>query len=69
MTEPILDSAGIMAGVRQGEAAGVPSMCGWILRPMPASLPSRSIMDWKPRLANGAPRSDVNTNAHGGGFH
>jgi Collagen triple helix repeat (20 copies) len=45
------------------------SMCGWILRPMPASLPSRTIMDWKPRLANGAPRSDVNTNAHGAGFH
>src|SRR6516164_6886662 len=37
-------------------------MCGWIFISKPAARAARSTMAWKPRFANGVPRSLTNTN-------
>jgi hypothetical protein len=52
-----------MAGVgERAEPHAWRSMCGCALNASPAASPARSASLAKPAVANGAPRSDVNTN-------
>jgi len=65
--EPCLEGPRIVAGVRQGEIAGMPEhVCGWIGNGIPARSPRRAISVWKLLGVIGPPRSEVNTCGLGG---
>ena len=62
MPEIVLQRSRIDALVRQLVAAGMPEHVRMDGKPNSAASPSRAIISRNPRTANGAPRSDVNTN-------